>query len=154
MTDVPPLDLRRDELPYLRMGKALGDLSMRPQDIFKGDDTSGFEKKFSSVKQTPLLQERWEKIVQFVQKKYPLRLLKPLLLETEWTGVKNNPGLFVRTQVSLASEFSCCNVKVFFQLNPDYDIDIGHISVIKEEIGSEILTMDRVYLKKVRGEKT
>lgn len=30
-TDVPPLDLRRDELPYLRMGKAFGNLTFYAQ---------------------------------------------------------------------------------------------------------------------------
>jgi hypothetical protein len=150
LTSVPPVDLRRDELPYLRMGKALGDLSVRPQG--KGASDS-LEKRISFSEMAPFSKERWENIVAFVQKKYPLRSLKGGFLETEWVNVKDASDMLFSAQVNLDAQSARCDVKVFVRLDSDCDIDTDQVRLIRKKIASDILSIDRAFCQKRQSKK-
>ena len=139
---LPPLDLRRDELPYLRMGKAFGSLSVRK------DDFSSVGAEVPAEKST-FFDRRWKRIVSFVQKSYPLSILKPGFLVTDFSKVSQIAGLLSKVEVSLRPEPSSpCEVKVFFLVNPDFEVRTDERVLKKEEIRSSIIMFDRDFFEK------
>lgn len=134
-TDVPPLDLRRDELPYLRMGKAFGNLTFYAQS--DANTVNSHEGKKDGA-----MKERWDKFAMLMQKKYPLKLLKADFLETRWFGV-GVPDIKARACISWDPKVSSYDVKIVFKVQGDDEGKMPCLSSIQKKLCEHIVSIDR-----------
>lgn len=149
LTDVPPLDLRRDELPYLRMGKALGDLSLRslhphnrpgqpcPVETAPIDQSAETKEKKDSV---------WTSIVRHVQAHYPLKVLRLGFIQTEWIAHKKHNGLKVCVQVSETQDTKkqpSFDIKVTVYMDDACTLSGAALDAVKQDIKRPIQNIIR-----------
>lgn len=157
LTDRPSVDLRRDEMPYLRMGKALGDLSL----YAKSSDHAPASCSIGQADQTQklsLLEKRWKNIVTYVQGKYPIVFLRDYCLRTDWVTFKEIPGVHFQIQVSIKDHHLKVDVGANIQLGSPFlnDEESKHsiwkkVYTEHKKIKDDILSIDAVFCGKRRG---
>lgn len=149
LTDVPPLDLRRDELPYLRMGKALGDLSLRSRHTHNRPDQPCPMETAPVYPMTETKEEKgsvWTSIVRHVQAHYPLKVLRTGLIQTEWVAHKKHDGLKVCVQVSETQDTKkqpSFDIKVTVCMDDSCALSGAALDAVKQDIKRPIQNIIR-----------